>query len=55
MSGQPAAMPVFSERTDHFEYDLLDADLDFERDAGGKVVAVTASTGSKKMRGEKLP
>lgn len=55
MSGQPAPMPVFSERPDHFQYDLLDADLDFERDAAGKVVAVTASMGSKKMRGEKLP
>jgi CubicO group peptidase (beta-lactamase class C family) len=55
MSGQPAAVPVFSERTDHFEYDLLDADLDFERDAAGKVVAVAASMGPNKARGEKLP
>ena len=55
MSGQPSRMPVFSERPDHFEYDLLDADLDFERDAAGKVLAVTASMGPNKMRGEMLP
>ena len=40
-----APAPPFSERPDHFEFDLLDVDLDFDRDGSGKVVAVRSRTG----------
>ena len=55
MPGQPAAAAIFSERPDHFEFELNDADLDFERDAVGKVVAVAVSAGANKGRAVKLP
>jgi hypothetical protein len=51
---QQTPAPLFSERPDHFEFDLLDVDLDFERDAGGKVIAVNARTGSQLQRAPRL-
>jgi hypothetical protein len=54
-TGEPAATPIFSERADHFEYELLDVDLDFERDRGGKVVAVQARMGRNEVRAERMP
>jgi len=44
-STQQAPAPLFSERPDHFEFDLLDVDLDFDRNGSGKVVAVRSRTG----------
>jgi hypothetical protein len=51
---QPAPAALFSERPDHFEFDLLDVDLDFERDAAGKVVAVKTRVGDSLTRAERL-
>lgn len=39
LTGQPA-FPVHNTKPDHFVYDVVDAALTFERDAGGHVVAV---------------
>src|SRR5207248_2234700 len=38
ITGQPA-IPIFASAKDKFFYKVVDAQLDFERDAGGKVVA----------------
>ena len=35
-----SAFPIFASARDKFFYKIVDAQLDFERDAGGKVVAV---------------
>jgi len=39
LTGQPAA-PIYASAKDKFFYKVVDAQLDFERDASGKVVAV---------------
>ena len=39
LTGQPSA-PIFASAKDKFFYKVVDAQLDFERDASGKVVAV---------------
>lgn len=54
MNGQPAPVPIFSEQADHFEFETLDIDLDFERDEGGSVTAVRLNSGQAQMRGSKL-
>jgi hypothetical protein len=36
----PPAFPIFANARDRFFYKVVDAQLDFERDAAGKVVAV---------------
>jgi CubicO group peptidase (beta-lactamase class C family) len=54
-NAQQPPVPIFSERADHFEFDTRDMDLDFERDAAGKVIAVTAKTAQNSGRGERLP
>lgn len=51
---QPTPAPLFSERPDHFEFDLLDVDLDFQRDAGGKVIAANARIGAEQVRAPRL-
>lgn len=51
---QPAAAAIFSERPDHFEFEAQDVDLDFERDAAGKVIAVNAGSGASKTRAVKM-
>ena len=35
-----SAFPIFASARDKFFYKIVDMQLDFERDAGGKVVAV---------------
>lgn len=39
LTGQQS-VPVFEKRDDWFEYDVVEAALEFERDKDGKVVAV---------------
>jgi D-alanyl-D-alanine-carboxypeptidase/D-alanyl-D-alanine-endopeptidase len=39
LTGQDS-FPIFANAKDRFFYKIVDAQLDFERDAGGKVVAV---------------
>lgn len=49
LTGQPA-YPVFSDREDHFVYDVVEAALTFERDADGKVVALVLHQGGLDQR-----
>jgi len=53
-TAEPAAMPVFSEKADHFEFETRDVELDFERDAAGRVIAVQFEQGPNKRRGERV-
>jgi len=49
LDGQPA-LPVFADRADHFVYDVVDAQLTFERDADGKVTAVVLHQNGDDLR-----
>lgn len=49
-----APAPIFSERADHFEFETIDVDLDFERDASGKVIATRSASGTNKGRAVKV-
>ncbi len=49
LTGQPA-LPVFASARDKFFYKAVDAQLDFERDAGGKVVAVVLHQNGRDVR-----
>ena len=49
LTGQPA-FPIFASAKDRFFYKIVDAQLDFERDAGGKVVAVVLHQNGRDMR-----
>jgi D-alanyl-D-alanine-carboxypeptidase/D-alanyl-D-alanine-endopeptidase len=40
LTGQPA-LPIYADKPDHFFYKVVDAQLDFARDAAGKVSSVT--------------
>ncbi|GEM_PF-164316 len=54
LPGQPAAAALFSEQPDHFEFEINDVDLLFERDAAGKVVSVTARSGGHESRAARV-
>ncbi len=57
LTGQPA-FPVFAIGKDRFEYDVVKAELTFERNAAGKVVAVVLHQNGRDMRaprGEQAP
>jgi CubicO group peptidase (beta-lactamase class C family) len=53
LTGQPA-FPIFASAKDKFFYKVVDAQLDFERDATGKVVAVMLHQGGRDMRAPRI-
>lgn len=53
LTGQPA-FPIFASARDKFFYKIVDAQLDFERDAGGKVVAVVLHQNGRDIRAPRM-
>ena len=53
LTGQ-AAVPIFASGKDKFFYKVVDAQLEFERDGGGKVVAVVLHQNGRDMRAPRL-
>jgi CubicO group peptidase (beta-lactamase class C family) len=53
LTGQ-AAFPIFASATDKFFYRIVDAQIDFERDASGKVVAVVLYQNGRDMRAPRM-
>jgi len=53
LTGQPT-FPVFNTAPDRFAYDVVEAALTFERDAEGKVTAVTLHQGGRDTRAPRL-
>jgi hypothetical protein len=53
LTGQPA-FPIFASAKGKFFYRVVDAQLDFERDAGGKVVAVVLHQNGRDMRAPRM-
>lgn len=49
LTGQPA-FPIFASAREKFFYKIVDAQLDFERDAGGQIVAVVLHQNGRDMR-----
>jgi D-alanyl-D-alanine-carboxypeptidase/D-alanyl-D-alanine-endopeptidase len=54
LTAQPA-FPIFASSRDKFFYKVVDAQLDFERDAGEKVVAVVLHQNGRDMRAPRMP
>jgi serine-type D-Ala-D-Ala carboxypeptidase/endopeptidase len=54
LTGQ-AAYPVYATAADHFFYTVVDARLDFERDAGGKVDALVLHQNGHDLRAPRRP
>jgi D-alanyl-D-alanine-carboxypeptidase/D-alanyl-D-alanine-endopeptidase len=54
LTGQ-AAYPVYAKAKDHFFYTVVDAQLDFERGAAGKVVALVLHQNGKDLRAPRQP
>ena len=46
--------PIFASARDKFFYKVVDAQLDFERDAGGKVVAVVLHQNGRDTRASRM-
>ncbi len=53
LTGQ-SAIPIFASATDKFFYKVVDAQLDFQRDAGGKIVAVVLHQNGRDMRAPRM-
>jgi CubicO group peptidase (beta-lactamase class C family) len=53
LTGQ-AVYPIFASGQDKFFYKLVDAQLDFERDAGGKVIAVVLHQNGRDLRAPRI-
>ncbi len=53
LTGQ-SAFPIFASGKDKFFYKVVDAQLDFERDGGGKVVAVVLHQNGRDMRASRI-
>jgi serine-type D-Ala-D-Ala carboxypeptidase/endopeptidase len=53
LTGQ-AAFPIFASAKDKFFYKVVDAQLDFERDAGGKIAAVVLHQNGRDMRAPRM-
>ena len=53
LTGQ-AAFPIFASAKDKFFYKIVDAQLDFERDAEGKIVAVILHQNGRDMRAPRM-
>jgi serine-type D-Ala-D-Ala carboxypeptidase/endopeptidase len=49
LTGQ-AAYPVYATSADHFFYTAVDAQLDFERDASGRIVALVLHQNGHEQR-----
>jgi hypothetical protein len=54
LTGQ-GAFPIFARAKDKFFYKVVDAQLDFERDAAEKVVAVVLHQNGRDMRAPRIP
>lgn len=54
LTGQ-AAFPVYAKAKDHFFYTVVDAQLDFERDAAGKVVVLVLHQNGQDLRAPRQP
>ena len=53
LTGQPAVQ-IFASAKDKFFYKIVDAQLDFERDEGGKVVGVVLHQNGRDMRAPRM-
>jgi CubicO group peptidase (beta-lactamase class C family) len=53
LTGQPA-IPIFPSSKDNFFYKVVDAQLDFERDGDGKVIAVVLHQTGRDMRAPRM-
>jgi hypothetical protein len=53
--GAQPAFPIYPSAKDHFFYKVVDAQLTFERDAAGKVVAVVLHQGGLDQRAPRKP
>ena len=53
LTGQPA-VPIFASAKDKFFYKIVDAQLDFERDAGGKVTALALHQNGHDLRAPRV-
>lgn len=53
LTGQ-SAFPIFASGKDKFFYKVVDAQLDFERDGGGKVIAVVLHQNGRDMRAPRM-
>jgi serine-type D-Ala-D-Ala carboxypeptidase/endopeptidase len=53
LTGQPA-IQIFADAKDKFFYKVVDAQLDFERDAGEKVIAVVLHQNGRSMRAPRV-
>jgi serine-type D-Ala-D-Ala carboxypeptidase/endopeptidase len=53
LTGQ-SAIPIFANAKDKFFYKMVDAQLDFERDAGGKVIAVVLRQNGRDLRASRI-
>jgi serine-type D-Ala-D-Ala carboxypeptidase/endopeptidase len=53
LTGQ-GALPIFASGKDKFFYKIVDAQLDFERDGGGKVIAVVLHQNGRDMRAPRM-
>jgi serine-type D-Ala-D-Ala carboxypeptidase/endopeptidase len=53
LTGQPA-VPIFASAKDKFFYKVVQAQLDFERDGSGKVVAVVLHQNGRDMRAPRM-
>jgi serine-type D-Ala-D-Ala carboxypeptidase/endopeptidase len=53
LTGQPA-VPIFASAKDKFFYKVVEAQLDFERDGGEKVVAVVLHQNGRDMRAPRM-
>jgi len=54
LTGQ-AAFPVYAQAKDHFFYIVVDAQIDFQRDAGGRVVALVLHQNGRDLRAPREP
>jgi D-alanyl-D-alanine-carboxypeptidase/D-alanyl-D-alanine-endopeptidase len=54
LTGQ-AAFPIFASSKDKFFYTVVDAQLDFERDAAERIVAVVLHQNGRDMRASRMP
>jgi hypothetical protein len=53
LTGQPS-LPIFASARDKFFLKAVDAQLDFQRDAGGKVVAVVLHQNGRDLRAPRI-
>ena len=54
LTGQPA-FPIFASAKDHFFYEIVDARIDFERDANGAVSALVLHQNGRDLRAPRAP